>query len=358
MTKDATKNEGQSSRKKYAELLCDFMFKRLFGSESNKDVLISFLNTILEDVEIVEVDFIPTEHHGMTEDDRKVIFDIACKCKSGASFIIEMQKGYQKYFKERALYYTTYPINKQGRDAHDLHIKRKAEGFEEGDFRWDYNLQPVTVVAILNFRFSHAGNWPKAEYRSSYRLYEDTYDEVMTDVLRFVFLELGRFDKCIWELETIAEKWMYLLKHMHEMVEIPKEFSDTLFTRLFLLAEIDNFTAEEKEQYYKSLENMGDYYNIIDTAVEEATKRAIEEGLAKGMAEGLEKGMAEGLEKGMAEGLEKGMAEGRAEGLVEGIEKGREEERRETVAKLKALGITPAIISQATGLSEEEIEKL
>ena len=350
MKKNVTKNEGQGSRKKYAELLCDFMFKRLFGSESNKDVLISFLNTILEDVEIVEVDFIPTEHHGMTEDDRKVIFDIACKCNSGASFIIEMQKGYQKYFKERALYYTTYPINKQGRDAHDLHIKRKAEGFEEGDFRWDYNLQPVTVVAILNFRFSHAGNWPKAEYRSSYRLYEDTYDEVMTDVLRFVFLELGRFDKCIWELETIAEKWMYLLKHMHEMVEIPKEFSDTLFTRLFLLAEIDNFTAEEKEQYYKSLENMGDYYNIIDTAVEEATKRAIAEGLAKGMAEG--------LEKGMAEGMEIGIAEGRAEGLVEGIEKGREEERRETVAKLKALGITPAIISQATGLSEEEIEKL
>ena len=103
---------------------------------------------------------------------------------------------------------------------------------------------------------------------------------------------------------------------------------------------------------------MGDYYNIIDTAVEEATKRAIEEGLAKGMAEGLEKGMAEGLEKGMAEGIEIGIAEGRAEGLVEGIEKGREAERRETVAKLKALGITLAIISQATGLSEEEIEKL
>ena len=103
MTKNMTKKEGHGSRKKYAELLCDFMFKRLFGSEANKDVLISFLNTVLEDVEIVEVDFIPTEHHGMTEDDRKVIFDIACKCKNGASFIIEMQNGYQKYFKERAL---------------------------------------------------------------------------------------------------------------------------------------------------------------------------------------------------------------------------------------------------------------
>ena len=161
-----------------------------------------------------------------------------------------------------------------------------------------------------------------SEYRSSYRLYEDTYDEVMTDVLRFVFLELGRFDKCIWELETIAEKWMYLLKHMHEMVEIPKEFSDPLFTRLFLLAEIDNFTAEEKEQYYKSLENMGDYYNIIDTAVEEATKRA--------------------------------MAEGRAEGRAEGVE----EERLAIAYRMKNLGIDVDIISQATGLSADEVAAL
>lgn len=68
--------------------------------------------------EIVEVEFIPTEHQGFTEDDRKVVFDIACKCKDSSSFSIEMQKGYQKYFRERALYYTTYPINEQGRMAH------------------------------------------------------------------------------------------------------------------------------------------------------------------------------------------------------------------------------------------------
>lgn len=330
MKKDVTKKVEQSSRKKYAELLCDFMFKRLFGSEANKDVLISFLNTILEDVEIIEVDFIPTEHYGMTEDDRKVVFDISCKCKDGSSFIIEMQKGYQKYFKERALYYTTYPINKQGRDAHDIYIKRKAEGCEVGDFKWDYNLKPVTVVAILNFRFPHDEAWPKDEYRSSYRLYEDTYDEVMTDVLRFVFLELGRFNKCVWELETVSEKWMYLLRHMHEMVDIPKEFSDPLFTRLFLLAEIDNFTAEEKKQYYKSLEDMGDYQNIINTAVEEATIR------------------------GLAEGMARGHAEGRVEGLAEGAEK----ERLANAAKLKELGVDPVIISQATGLTLEEISKL
>ena len=65
----------------YADLLCDFMFKRLFGSEANKDVLIAFLNMLLEDSEIV--DFISTEHLGLTKEDRKAIFDISCRCKDG-----------------------------------------------------------------------------------------------------------------------------------------------------------------------------------------------------------------------------------------------------------------------------------
>ena len=151
--------KGKATGKRYAELLCDFMFKRLFGSEANKDVLIGFLNMVLEDAEIVEVDFIPTEHIGFTEEDRKVVFDLSCKCKNGETFIIEMQKGYQKFFKERALYYTTYPINEQGRSAHQLFIKQKANRDEQSKFDWDYHLKPVTVVAILNFQFKHSADW-------------------------------------------------------------------------------------------------------------------------------------------------------------------------------------------------------
>lgn len=104
----------------YANLLCDFMFKRLFGSVANKDVLIGFLNMLLEDSEIIDVDFIPTEHLGLTKEDRKAIFDISCKCKNGTSFIIEIQKGYQKHFRKRAVFYTTYPINEQGRHMHEM----------------------------------------------------------------------------------------------------------------------------------------------------------------------------------------------------------------------------------------------
>ena len=329
---DKTDEKELIGKKKYAELLCDFMFKRLFGTVANKDVLISFLNIVLEDVEIEDVDFIPTEHNGMNEDDRKVIFDIACKCKDGTNFIIEMQKGYQKYFRERALFYTTYPINEQARDARDLYIKEKAENPGDAKLKWDYNLKPVIVVAILNFQFKHTAEWPADKYRSSYRLREDSsMTDVMTDALRFVFIELGRFKKYIWELETFFEKWLYLLKHIHKMSSIPKEFSDPFFKRLFLLAEIDKFTAAEKKQYLQSLKNMGDFDNIINTAAEEAH--------AAGKAEGLKQGLEQGLEQGLSQGLEQGLEQGKLQANLQ------------SAKNLKALGVPVEIISQGTGLT-------
>ena len=311
MDESKVKNEETRTRQQYAELLCDFMFKRLFGSEANKDVLIGFLNMLLEDVEIEDVDFIPTEHLGVTEEDRKVTFDISCKCKDGSSFIIEMQRGYQKNFRKRALYYTTYPINEQGRHAHDLFLKRKAQAEAEGmqsdvKFDWDYDLRPVTVVAVLNFQFNHDEGWPKERYHSSYRLREDSCHDVMTDALRFVFLELGRFKKRIWELDTVFDKWMYLLKHMHELVSIPKEFNDPFFTRLFMLAEIHKFTTEEYKLYQKSLENMSELDNIITSTAERA----------------------------------------------------REEAKLEAARNFKALGVAEEIIAQATGLPIETIRNL
>ena len=141
---------------------------------------------------------------------------------------------------------------------------------------------------------------------------------MMTDVLRFVFLELGRFKKRIWELQTVFDKWMYLLKHMHEMVSIPKEFGDPLFTRLFLLAKINNFTSDEYKQYQKSLENMSEFDNVINSTTELAEMR------------------------GRAQGREEGRAEGRAE-----------------IAREMILdGVPVDKISQYTGLTVEEVNAL
>ena len=109
---------------------------------------------------------------------------------------------------------------------------------------------------------------------------------------------------------------------MHTMTTIPEIFSGSEFERLFILSKISNFTPEELKQYEQSIKNMSDYYNIIDTAAEEAEKR--------------------------------GRAEGRAEGLAEGIEEG----VRNTAKNLKQLGVSVDIIAQSTGLSYKVIETL
>ena len=287
--------EQSKTRKEFAQLQCDFMFKRLFGSEANKDVLIGFLNMILADVEIVDVDFIPTEHLGLTKEDRKSVFDISCECEDGSRLIIEMQRGYQKHFRKRAVFYTSYPINEQGRKAREEYIRDHGCKDDGEDFRWDFDLKPVTVVALLNFKFDHDSLWPDERYHSSYRLREDVTGEIMTDVVRYVFLELARFRKSPDEIETRFDKWMYLLCHMHELTEIPEKFQDPEFKRLFLLSEINNFTPDELTQYLESLGRMSDYYNIIDSAAELAEKRGREAGMAEGLAEGLARGREEGI---------------------------------------------------------------
>lgn len=141
-----------------------------------------------------------------------------------------------------------------------------------------------------------------------FRLREDVTGEVMTDVIRYVFLELARFRKSLNEIETRFDKWMYLLCHMHELTEIPEKFQDPEFKRLFLLSEINNFTPEELAQYLESLESMSDYYNIIDSAAELAEKRGREAGMAEGLAEGLARGREEGRNQTIRQFLESGMS--------------------------------------------------
>ncbi|MBO5499111.1 MAG: Rpn family recombination-promoting nuclease/putative transposase [Bacteroidales bacterium] len=220
----------------------------------------------------------------------------------------------QASFRKRAIYYTTYPLNAQGRKARDLYFKEKAEGKTDAKFRWDYDLKPVIVVAILNFRFEHTEDWPSERFRSSYRLREDDFGEPMSDVLRFVFLELKRFRKRVWELETMYDKWIWLLGHMQELETIPENFTELVFKRLFLMSELGNFTAEEYTSYLKSLDNMGDYDNIIRTAAEDAHSR--------------------------------------------GLEEGKHAKAFEMARNLKALGVDISVIVQASGLTEEQVAGL
>lgn len=305
----------------YANAMTDFMFKRLFG---NKRIMLTFLNEVLPDVDIVDLSYINTENQGEHPDDRKAIFDLACMTSSGHEIIIEMQMADQKHLKKRAVAYSAYPIVRQAR------MIREEALLSGEDFRWDFNLHPVYFVGILNFSLEHDDNWPDGTYISRYELMEKYTGEVMTDTLKYVFVELGRFFKRESECVSFMDMLAYSMKLMHQFKDIPSSFDDEVIKYLYKLSEMFNFTKEEMDEYKKSLKMNWDLKNIEDYAREK------------------------GYKAGHAEGHADGRAEGRAEGRVEGELAA----KISTAEKLIAMGIPLDVISEATGLTLEELSQM
>ena len=322
---------GMKQRRGYANLTNDYMFKRVFGSEECKDILIAFLNRIVGNGDIEDVTFQNTEHLGPTADGKRAVFDIAVRTKSGEEYIIEMQLAQQEYFRDRSLFYASYPILNQAALAKEEF--RKTHG-DAGVFSWNFRLKPVRFISVVNFPMTHSLEWDESRYFSSYRLKEDESGELLLDKLQFIFLELARFDKEEKDLETYCDKWMYLFKNMSHLRERPKVFDENEFDRLFEMAELCNFTPDEYYNYQNSQKMIYDYENTIDFAKKQ--------------------GRTEGLAEGLAEGLEKGLEKGREEGLAEGLERGRIEIAR----NLLSMGLSVEQIVSATGLTEEQVRLL
>ncbi len=130
---------------KYINPFTDYGFKRLFGEEAHKDLLLDFLNELLreEQGEIKSITFLKSDRLGSTEIDRKAIFDLYCENERGEKFIVELQKSKQNFFKDRTLYYSTFPIQEQA---------------QKGE--WNYELKAVYTIAILDFVFDEDKNEP------------------------------------------------------------------------------------------------------------------------------------------------------------------------------------------------------
>ena len=223
--------------------------------------------------------YLNPEQLGLTREDRKSVFDVCCKTDSGEEFIVEMQKERQTYFRDRALYYSTYPLREQGR---------------KGD--WNYRLTPVYMVGILDFTLDHpagngtgeAGMEEKLIYR--YSLRESETGEEMTENLRFVFVELGTFRKSESELRGMLDKWMYVLKNLSRLIDRPAALQERVFGKIFEAAEISAFTKEERNQYENNMMTENDRKNALDYARQEGRQEGIAKGHQAGLAEGEKKG--------------------------------------------------------------------
>ena len=250
---------------KYVNPMTDWGFKRLFGSEMNKYLLLEFLRSLFPEREIAGISYLRNERQGLSEKERDSVFDVVCTDETGSEFVVEMQKRSQRHFRDRALYYASFPIAGQAPRG-----------------KWDYSLRPVCVVGVLNFAMRHeyGGRW-RGKVVHRYRLREDETGEIMNSKLEFIYLEVGAFEKGAEELEGAVEKWMYALKNLPRLEERPAELGEEMFARLFEAARIAGYTRDERNQYENDMMNENDYWNTIDFAREEGEAR----GEARGVAE-------------------------------------------------------------------------
>ncbi|MGB0560630.1 MAG: Rpn family recombination-promoting nuclease/putative transposase, partial [Spirulinaceae cyanobacterium] len=176
---------------RYINLLTDFGFKRVFGSEANKQLAIAFLNTLLpEQHQIQDLTFKNPENWGSTIRDRKAVFDVYCQDQAGQRFIVEIQKARQDYFKDRSVYYATFPIQEQAQKG-----------------PWNFKLDAVYTVGVLDFVF--ADHKDDAELIHTVQL-KDQNCQVFYDKLHFIYIELPKFKKTLPELATPLDKWLFL----------------------------------------------------------------------------------------------------------------------------------------------------
>jgi len=246
---------------KYINVFTDFGFKKLFGQESGKQCLIDFLNAVLhrENDPIADLSFRSTEHLGRSEVDRRAVFDLSCITSKEERIIIELQKGKQRHFKDRSLYYSTFPIQKQA---------------IRGD--WDFKLAPVFTVAILDFELNDS-SFEKDAYHHVVQLVNTETKQVFSDRLTLVYLEMPKFQKSETELLTREEKWAYILNNLDALETIPRVFDEEVFMQFLDTAELARLGPEERFAYEQSLKVYRDNKNVMDYAIEEATEKGREE---------------------------------------------------------------------------------
>ena len=280
---------------KFINPFTDVGFKRIFGQEINKDLLIDFLNALLEDEKRVkDITFLDKEQIPLYEEDRMLIYDIYCTDQSGEQFIVEMQNRGQIHFRERALYYLSQAISRQGEKGLD----------------WRFDLKAVYGVFFMNFRLEGLTH----KLRTDIVLADKDTHKLFSDKMRYIFLELPSFNKEENECQNDFERWIYVLKNMETLQRLPFKARNAVFQKLEQIVDIAALSKEDRVKYDESIKVYRD--RLAVTAYAE----------------------------------EKGRAEGRAEG--------EREKQMEIARNLKQMGLPTETIAQATGLTADAIEAL
>ena len=271
------------NKPKFANILFDETFKIVVCAPGNEPLLIRLIETLIPGKKIRSLERLDKENHGLVISDKNTTFDLFCTSEAGEQFIVEMQFAEQETYRERMLFYATYPLRAQ-MDARIRAVERLSGITRD---RMDYRLHPVYVLSMLNFSLPHEGDEALEEgLVSRFSIRNDGNGEMMTDALHFIYLELGRLERKKGEealCRTPLERLAYSLKYMHMLDERPNGFDDDLQQMLFTATELAGMTQEQRQEYDKTMTTKIDIIEQQETA----RKRGLEEGMEKGRLEGL-----------------------------------------------------------------------
>lgn len=248
----------QMEKPRYIDPTSDFGFKRIFASEPNKDLLISFINELFRGQKtVVDLSYDKNEFVGDTDELGSVILDLTCTASNGERFVIEVQRTSQFNFKRRMLYYGSKLIADQAPKG-----KRK---------EWAYDISEVYVIVLMD-GFAMPGSEHTEQYLHDVCLCDRDTGKVFYDHLEFFYIELVNFVKEESELQTDLESWLFVLKNMSRLDKIPVYLRKPIFEKLFQIAEYSKLSKEEKAMYDVSLKRKWDNKAVLDFAKEEGRK--------------------------------------------------------------------------------------
>ena len=297
----------------FLDFRVDYAFKYILG---HKEVLMKLLNDILP-VHVDAVEYLPNEIPVISEKEKRSVFDVICtNTGTGERFLCEMQRRPDSDMDDRLLFYGCSLVHRQ--------VERASES---------YLLNPVYVICVADYIRQHPAAVPHDDFLFSYRLREDNWaEEVLSDKLRFYYLELPRLKKRWDATETNAERWCYLFRNLSKFANIPQNASG--FEPVFEIARTGEMDPDELKRYLSTM--VTDYDKIV---IGEYNRKL-------GFQQGMEKGIQQGLQQGLHEGLQ------------QGLQQGREETVRSMILEMAKNGMSTEQMAKISHLAEDQIREI
>jgi predicted transposase/invertase (TIGR01784 family) len=277
----------------FLDLRVDYALKRVFGMETNRGILIDFLNSIIDfpkNKRVVNLEIVNPYSVQSLKDMRDAYIEIQAELNDKSKLIVEIDILSYEGFEKKVLYSLTknYSSQLNSRNYHLL-------------------FNPVIVITLVDFVMFEG----LEQVVSYFKLLEKTHHISYLNHIELIFIELPKFNKNLSSLKTQQDKFLYMIKNSSTLNSIPKELES--LRRAFDSIDESNIALEELEVLYERK----DFISVQKLAIKKAKNRSYKVGIQDGREKGIEEGILKGIEKGRKDGRKEGFERGKLEAKIE-----------------------------------------